>query len=239
MHQIGDRPYLRLPGIALQSRRRVYDVIRGRGTLSTYRAHESIYGMGNEVRGVYAVETGILNICVITPQGRVCSASPTFPGEPFSLVEAISRVPYVTCALPLTASSVWFLEHDRFFDLLATNHGFSLDVLRLVSGRLLQYVNHTENLAVFCATSRVVQFILRAAVEIGREEGAYVVIEPVPTQEDIADLAGVTRSFATRLLNELQRRGIVVIERKRIRILDSARLQELSEMERGSKLKLA
>ncbi|MCL5111057.1 MAG: Crp/Fnr family transcriptional regulator [Chloroflexi bacterium] len=195
--------------------------------------------MGDEVRGVYAVQAGLVNICVITPEGRICSPSPTFPGEPFSLVEAISHVPHVTCALPVIRTTVWFLDLARFTDLLLDDHSFALNVLRLVSGRLLQYVNQTENLAVLCATSRVVQFLLRAAAEVGREEGGNIVVEPMPTHEDIAELTGITRSSATRLLNALERKGIIVAERKQIKIVDPTRLMALSEVERGGSLGVA
>ncbi|MDA8218374.1 MAG: Crp/Fnr family transcriptional regulator [Dehalococcoidales bacterium] len=227
-----DRPYVQLPSTASESRHRVYEVLARLGILRGFEQHAVLYNMGSKVRGVYAVRTGIVKICTTTTEGYPCGASPVFPGEPFSLVEAVSQVHYYTSAVASTSCSIWFLDQARFFELLNEDHSLSKDVLQLVAGRLLQYVNQTENLVAMSGSARVAQLILRAAAEMGLWSSAGIIVDPLPTHEDIAELAGVTRSYVTRMLNALERVGIVRVYRARITIMDTVRLREISQLER-------
>ncbi|MDA8217618.1 MAG: Crp/Fnr family transcriptional regulator [Dehalococcoidales bacterium] len=231
MVTIDSRPYLRLPLASIEARRCVYQAIESHATLSHWPAHRAIYGVGDEVRAVYAVASGLLKTCGCTPDGHSYGAAPVFPGEPIALAEACTGITHFISAVTLTPATIWTLDVRRFSQLL-DDVTFERAVLKLLAGRLLQFTNQTENFSVLSASARLAQLILRSAVEMGRPEGGHVVVEPFPTQEDIADLVGVTRPFATRLLGELEGEGLVEIRRKHLRVLDIPRLQEVGQLER-------
>ncbi len=80
-----------------------------------------------------------------------------------------------------------------------------------------------ENMAFKGIPARLASLLLRLSEEQGTDEIAGL------THQDLAESVGTYRETATQVLNDLKSQGLIEIGRKRIKVLDSARLTEIAE----------
>jgi CRP-like cAMP-binding protein len=75
---------------------------------------------------------------------------------------------------------------------------------------------------------RVLRRLIDLTTLYGRDRAADGTVEITLTQQDLASMAGTSRSTANRVLRELEEAGAVQLSRNRIRVLDEASLHKLN-----------
>ncbi len=97
---------------------------------------------------------------------------------------------------------------------------FALRLLEAVAGRMVDAERQLEALAFKAVMPRLAD-LLRREVRDGVVEGL--------SHQDLGDRLGVYRETVTEALNELKAAGLLEIGRRRIRVLDEARLRAIAD----------
>jgi len=96
-------------------------------------------------------------------------------------------------------------------------------VLETTGKRLRDAEKRLEDMAFKGIPARLASLLLRLAVEQGSDEVVGL------THQDLAETVGTYRETATQVLNDMKAAGLIEIGRKRIKILDRARLEALAQ----------
>jgi CRP-like cAMP-binding protein len=186
---------------------------------------EVLFHEGDPGDSLHILVRGHVAARITTPLGDKAMVRLLRPGEFFGELATIADTPRVATIVALDAVETMVLERARLGELrgrrpavdAAIIHALAMEVRRLAAAL-------TEALYV-PADKRVVRRVVDAAAVFGAP-GEPTVMVPL-TQEELAQLAGVTRSTANRVLRRAEAKGLIKIARGRVEILDHGGLVRL------------
>jgi CRP-like cAMP-binding protein len=106
------------------------------------------------------------------------------------------------------------IKRDDFERLLEQHPTIARKLLRELSLRLRRANAQMESLATLDVVGRLARYFISLARQHGQILGNGWVAVRRPTHQDIANSIGTSRETVTRLINDLEQRGLVVNEGK-------------------------
>jgi len=125
----------------------------------------------------------------------------------------------------LTKSKVCLIESSAFKSIMEVNSKFAFEYINLVNESLLDITEKMYNMVRKHNIGKLAETILYLETDI-YSTNPYTLTLSI---SDVADLSGVGRDSAIRILNELNHEGIIIYDKKSINIIDRKRLENLSE----------
>jgi len=175
---------------------------------------EVIFAANEPADGLYVIATGRVKVCVSSAGGRelilATLGSEQFFGE-MALLDNEPRSASVVAQLPTVA---YRIRRDDFNRLLEHHPGIARKLLRELSLRLRRANAQMESLATLDVVGRLARYFIDLARQHGQILGNGWVAVRRPTHQDIANSIGTSRETVTRLINDLEQRGLVVNEGK-------------------------
>jgi CRP/FNR family cyclic AMP-dependent transcriptional regulator len=205
--------------LAPEERRALLDVARRR----RFRRNEVVFHEGDPGDALHLVRTGHFVVQRSTPLGDVVTLLVIGPGEVFGELAVVDPAPRNATVVAVSPAETLVL-HASVFDAVRARHPSVDRVLvhalagevRRLSGMLVEALH-------LPAEKRVLQRVVELARLFGGPSGTGSVTLPL-TQEQIAQLAGVTRPTANRVLRSAQEAGLLRMARGRIDVLDTGGL---------------
>jgi CRP-like cAMP-binding protein len=112
---------------------------------------------------------------------------------------------------------------------MESNPKFNLQVTKFIGFRLKKIQNRLENLIFKTSEERVKSFIMELATEYGRPiigDANQRAVELKLTHEEIAKLTATSRQTVTTVFSDLEKKGLISYDRKRIFVKDMAGLKK-------------
>jgi CRP-like cAMP-binding protein len=173
-----------------------------------------IFAMQEPADGMYVIAAGRVKVCVPTTGGKelilATLGAEQFFGE-MALLDNEPRSASVVAQLPTT---IYRIHRNDFESLIATHPTMARKLLRELSLRLRRANAQMESLITLDVIGRLARFFIDLARLHGQMLGNGWVAVRRPTHQDIANSIGTTRETVTRLIAELENRGLVVNEGK-------------------------
>ena len=141
----------------------------------------------------------------------------------------------------LEDTEVYTLERNEFLKLLVDSPALSVQLLQELARRIRASDHQIEYLALRDSESRVLLALNRIAGQMSIFETQTHPIEvKLPTQQDLANMAGTSRETVCRVLKSLEQKGMITRSVGKVRFSDFRALQELSALTDtlGNRLKL-
>jgi len=139
-----------------------------------------------------------------------------------SLLDGMPRSATVTTQEP---SEVLTISREHFLSIIEKSPKILLKMTVVVSMRLRKANELIHSLAFFDVYGKVARVLLNLAAERGRATEQGTVIDMRLTQQELAELAGMTRETMARTLREFQQAGCIRVESGIISILEVGMLQ--------------
>ncbi len=176
---------------------------------------------------LYIIESGSVKITRLDDEGRevilAILGSAEFFGE-MALLDGQGRSANVT----VIEDTVLFTLHRRdFLDVLERFPTISIQLLREMTLRLRKSDQQIKSLSLSDAEHRVGIAIHRFAEDMGIFKMGRVVIKRLPYQQDIANMSGTSRETVSRMLKNLEQKGLVEREGRHLIIHDYASFSRL------------
>jgi CRP-like cAMP-binding protein len=133
-----------------------------------------------------------------------------FFGE-MALLDNEPRSASVIAQLPTVA---YRIRRDEFERLIEQHPAIARKLMRELSLRLRRSNAQMESLATLDVVGRLARYFIDLARQHGQILGNGWVAVRRPTHQDIANTIGTSRETVTRLINDLEQRGLVVNEGK-------------------------
>ena len=201
------------------------DIVLSQCRQRRYPKGEVLWRQGDPAPSVAFLSEGKAVSEYHSPAGRAYITGLWVPGD---LIGANNLAPYNVHQMTVRCienSLVYALPVERLYELLRSDPDWAQAIITALSVRLRWFGHLALILFSQTASERVSGILLALSEHFGVETGDGLLIDLNLTHETLAAMVGVTRSFFSTTLKQLERNGLVRIERRRIVIRDRARLQ--------------
>lgn len=190
-----------------------------------FRPKEVVFHEGDPGDSLHIVLRGHLAVRITTPMGDTATIRIVCPGEWFGELAVIVPGPRNATVMALDQVETLNVSQAILNDLTDQQPAFR----EVVTEALVMEVRRTAAALVEAlyvpAEKRVIRRLLDLATAFGDDAPATTL--PV-TQEDVAQLAGVTRETANRLLKRHADDGLLALSRGKIELLDAGILERVA-----------
>lgn len=195
-----------LDGASLASVRRLADG----GTVRHYRRNTYLFHQGDPSPEVLFLIDGRIEVASLSSGGQRMLHTTLDEPQFFGELGVLGELPRTAAALALDESSVWAAPGDAFVQFLSSEPTAARSIQRALARQVVAHEAFVDDLLFLDLKGRVAKRLLQlVAPTLDRlpDDGA-----PVPsivTHADLASLSGGSRENVTRILSEMQRRGLI------------------------------
>ena len=187
--------------------------------MTTCAAGHVFYRPGESGEAMFLLKQGAAQLYRLSPDGRKFVFADVPAGSVFGEMACIGQAMY-DCFAEATADSViCTLNRSDAQRLIVTYPRFAVRLIETIGRRMVEAERQLEDFAFKAVVPRLAALLRREA-----REGCVDRL----SHQDIGERLGVYRETATYALNELKATGVIEISRRRIRILDEARLSAIA-----------
>lgn len=194
------------------------EALRADAPLRSFSDGQLIQQRGDEAEGFWLIESGSVSVGQFLANGEFRGVALLGPGDSYGELAMFSQRPRVVDAVSRGASMVRFVPAGLFLECLARHPASGRALLGALSVQVQELINLVVDMRRGTATTRMA--LLLGTMSEGLEAG-----EELPvTQQELAELLGVTRPTANTALRELAAAGLVERGYGRLRVTDAAAL---------------
>jgi CRP-like cAMP-binding protein len=174
---------------------------------------------------LFILMSGQVKVSRISEEGKEVILAVMGEGDFFgelSLLDGQSRSANVTV---IKESEMLLIHRDDFLSLLHEFPQIAINLLRELASRMRKSDSQIKSLSLKDATGKVTGTLLRLADDIGVPRGSQIEISNLPTQQDLANMAGTSRETISRVLQKLISQKYVQKDGNTLVILDIDRFK--------------
>lgn len=187
-----------------------------------YVAEEVIFWEGDEPVGLYFLQTGWLKIIKTAPTGREQVLRFLGPGQFFNEIGVFANQPNPATAVALEPSGVWTLQFEAVSKLLTDHPQFAQHVIEQMARRILHLVTLVTDLSLRSVVGRLARLLLDNAQDDVLARPRWY------TQSELAARLGTVPDVIQRALRDLDKQGVIAVQRHQIRIINRSALEEIA-----------
>lgn len=184
-----------------------------------YKKHMTIVHVDDPGNALYILKNGLVKITIEDQNGYEMILRILYPTDFFGEMSLIDGMPRSATVTTQDASEVLTIARDHFLSIIEKSPRIMLKMASMLSKRLRKANELIHSLAFFDVYGKVARVLLNLAAERGRVTDQGTVIDMRLTQQELADLAGMTRETMARTLREFQQAGCIRVESGVISIL--------------------
>lgn len=192
------------------------------GTLLNYVQHRSyprnvfVMQAGDETDSLYVMLSGKVKVVISDDQGREVILGFMGSQDFFGEMGILDDAPRSASVYTLEPCEMLRLSKAGFVNCLKENADVAMLVIRNLVRRLREADRKIESLALVDVSGRVARLLIDMAQEVdGR-----LVVPRMPAKQEIARMIGASREMVSRVVKELENRGLIRAERRSVVILD-------------------
>ncbi|MBW1807068.1 MAG: Crp/Fnr family transcriptional regulator [Deltaproteobacteria bacterium] len=181
-----------------------------------YSKGSLVFGQEEPGDALFIIAKGRVKIVLYGESGKEITLSFFRKGDFFGEMSLLDDMPRSANVVTTEDSTLLILKRDDFKKHLVENPTTAVNVLAELSKRLRKADEIIGNLALLDVYGRVA----RVLIDLGEKEGEKVedgmLIRKRPTQQDIASMVSTSRETVSRALNEFQKRGLLIMDGKKV-----------------------
>jgi CRP-like cAMP-binding protein len=192
-------------------------------TITTVPRGRVFYEPEDVSQVLFLIREGRVLIYRISPEGKKLVIATLGPGALFGEMALLGQQMQNAFAEALDDCQIFVMSRADLERLILNKPSVGRRVLETTGKRLRDAEKRLEDMAFKGIPARLASLLLRLSAEQGSDEVVGL------THQDLAETVGTYRETATQVLNDMKADGIIEIGRKRIKILDRARLEALAQ----------
>lgn len=167
----------------------------------------ALFRQGDPADALYVVESGLLEVSILSPSGRKLTLNMLRKGTVFGEIAIFDgglRSATVTAATPCVLLRI---DRQALLEELRDNARFALDIIRLCVARVRWVSGQLEDHVFQPLTVRLARRLLYLLRTQGEDDGGATVV--ALSQSALAEHVGVTREAVAKALSEWKAAGLV------------------------------
>ncbi|MDK9700356.1 MAG: Crp/Fnr family transcriptional regulator [bacterium] len=160
-------------------------------------------------QNLFIIDKGRVKVSGISNEGGEAIFAILGEGDFFgelSIIDGLARSATVTS---IEDVELWVLNRNTFLDLIDKYPSMAIELLKELAARIRKSDAQIKSLTLKDARGRVANTLIRMAEDIGSIRDGRVVIQNLPLQRDVANLAGTSRETISRLLSKFEEEGLI------------------------------
>lgn len=205
------------------------EVLRNNSTIQSFKRNELIYCEGDDPKYMMCLLKGKVKIYKDGVGGRSQIIRMIKPVQYFGYRANFAHEHYLTNASAFEPTKVCLIPMTVVIDLLMRNPNLAMFFIKQLSVDLGISDERTVNLTQKHIRGRLAESLLFLKENYGLEEdGATLSI--YLAREDLANLSNMTTSNAIRTLSNFVTEHIIVLDGRKIKLIDEEKLQKISKL---------
>lgn len=188
----------------------------------TFKRGQIIFSEGEAASAFYLVVYGRVKVYKVSPEGKEQVLHIIDAAEPFGEVPVFSGHSFPASAAALENCQTLVFPRSSFLELLRREPSLAMNMLGLLSRRLVRFTRLVEELSLKEVPARLASYLLYLKDKTG---GSSEVELDIP-KNVLSALLGSVPETVSRMLNRMATEGLISIEGRRISILDIQGVQD-------------
>lgn len=189
--------------------------LRAAAFLRRFAAGQTIQQRGDEPNGFWLIESGAVAVGQFLPEGEFRAVAHLEAGDSYGELAVLSGRNRVVDAVARTEAQLRWIDAARFEALLLRQPGAMRTLMGALAEELQEMIDLVAGAAGSTGVSRVAHFLFNLS-----GTGSVIAIG----QQELGELAGVTRATANAALRTLEEAGCLTRGYRRVTVIDRARL---------------
>jgi CRP/FNR family transcriptional regulator, cyclic AMP receptor protein len=185
-------------------------------TRRTYPKDTAIFYENEQGDSLFLIVSGRIKVTILGDDGREVILSTLGPGDFFGEMALLDNEPRSATAIAIIETELLSLSRSDFESFMTRNPSMSIALIRVLTARLRHANHQISTLALLDVYGRVARVLLEMAREEGRRLKDGRITFRRATHQEIANRIGTTRETVTRMLKDLERQSLIVVEGKEI-----------------------
>ncbi len=202
-------------------------MVAQRTVMREVRRKEVLYLPGDAGDRIYLLKRGVVKISTLDDEGREIILALLRVGEVFGEEAALDDAPRDHMAEAYEDALVCIVTKQDFLDMLRSHPALAFKVTKLIGFRLKTFRSRVENLLFKGAPARLAATLLELARDHGVPDAQGILLPLKLSQQDLANLIGVTRESVNLALSDFRKKQLIAVEGRAIRLLRPEGLQGL------------
>ncbi len=182
---------------------------------------ELIYREGMPAEGIYLICSGKVKLVGQTPDRRKTYILEILgPGELLGEEAFFANIEYNVDARAMEATELCFFERADFLSLLHRHHSVTLKILEKLSREIKALQMALVEIVYEGAEGRLARALLKLGRKYGIREGQSRVIDLGLSRIELAEFLGLRPETTSRILSRWRAQGILMVQGRRLIILD-------------------
>jgi len=180
-----------------------------------------LFQEGSIANELYIVQSGIIQISKIIPDGRELALRMCSNGDFIGELDLFSEAPrYLLSARVAESGEVAVILKDSLEEKLAKNSELSLEFMKWMSQQYRKTQTRFRDLVLHGKKGALYSTLIRITNSYGINTHQGILIDLPLTNQELANFCGTSREVVNRLLSELRKSGIISIDKGLITIHD-------------------
>jgi CRP/FNR family cyclic AMP-dependent transcriptional regulator len=176
---------------------------------------------GEETDSLYIILSGRVKVLIPDEEGHEVILSIMGPHEFLGEMGLLDEQVRSASVETLEPCEMLRITKAGFIGILKDNFELAMLIIRSLVKRLRDADRKIESLALIDVYGRVARLLLDLAKNV---DGKWVV-EQAPPKQEIARMIGASREMVSRVVKDLQNKGLIRAEKRRIHVLDQQSMQ--------------
>ena len=189
-----------------------------------YKKGQTLFYEGTRPMGLFCINRGKVKVYKMGSNGKEQILFIAQPGDFLGYRSLLSEEFYGASATVLEPAAVCFIPKNDFLEILNENPSFFKRLMKAVCHELGVMEEKLSQLAQKSVRERLAATILMLKETYGMEGEGSDVIDIILSREDLANIVGTATETVIRLLSEFKSDGLIALEGKKIKVLDSKAL---------------
>ena len=188
-----------------------------------FKKGENVYEKGKHSNFFYLVDRGVIKVYRADSQGKELITELYKEGDFFGNHATDPHSSYEDYATAMEESKVYAVSREEFHRLLAENPKISMQLVESLSHNMSYLKNQLMDMAYGSVRKKTANTILLFAERITKHPLKSIRI----SRADLAGVAGMAPESLIRTLSEFKKEGLIEIEGRNIKLLDSEALKKV------------
>ena len=216
-------------GLCLEDLQRVQNVVYARRRL---KRGEALFGAGDEFKTVYAIRSGFFKTSLVDGEGRE-QVTGFFMGGELLGMDGIGTGRYNGTAIALEDSEVCIMPYALVEEVAREVPALQRHLHAVLSREIVRDHGVMMLLGSMRAEERLAAFLGNLSKRFQRRGYSASDFHLRMTREEIGSYLGLKLETVSRLFSQFQKDGLIAVEQKHVRILDSGGLERLLRARTG------
>ena len=186
---------------------------------------DTVFHYGEPCEEFHVVVTGQVKLFALSQTGQEKVIELVGPGHSFAEALMFTSKPYILNAQALSSTLLLTVSKQAIVSEIERDPRFCMRMLAGISRRLHGLIHDIESGALQSGVQRVIGYLLREhEVSENANDETFTVALPV-SKATIASRLSLTPEYFSKVLRELEEKGLIEMDKRDIRNVDALRLQ--------------